>query len=385
MSRPMWVRAGVLVGVAVLGISACSSSKKTAATSSSATSSAAGGSSQSSSGGASTAASATAATGATASIKVMVGGLSKQIYLPFMLAKQLGFYDQQGLNVSLLDEPAGVDAETDMLAGKVDAVGGFYDHNIALQGKGKATESVVSMLLTPGEVELCRTDLQGTIKSPADWKGKHLGITDLGSSTDFLTQYLATKNGVAVSDIHELGVQAGTTLIAAMEHKQIDCAMTTEPTVSALLQKKDAYIILDMRTAAGAKAALGGEYPATSLYLQSSFATAHKDTVQKLVNAYVETLQWIQSHTADQITDKMPADYYAGTGRAAYVAALNSEKGIYNPTGIMPADGPPVCLNVLAANPAVKGKTIDLTKTYTDEFVKQALSTLPSASAAASS
>jgi len=27
----------------------------------------------------------------------MVGGLSKQIYLPFMLAKQLGYYDQQGL------------------------------------------------------------------------------------------------------------------------------------------------------------------------------------------------------------------------------------------------------------------------------------------------
>ena len=136
-----------------------------------------------------------------------------------------------------------------------------------------------------------------------------------------------------------------------------------------------------MRTAAGAKAALGGEYPATSLYMQTSYAAAHKDTVQKLVNAYVETLQWIQSHTADQITAKMPADYYAGTGRDAYVAALNSEKGIYNPTGIMPADGPPVCLNVLAANPAVKGKTIDLTKTYTDDFVKQALSTLPSAAA----
>ena len=84
---------------------------------------------------------------------------------------------------------------TDMLAGKVDGVGGFYDHNIALQGKGKSTESVVSMLLTPGEVELCRTDLKGKIKSPADWKGRHLGITDLGSSTDFLTQYLATKNG----------------------------------------------------------------------------------------------------------------------------------------------------------------------------------------------
>ena len=36
----------------------------------------------------------------------------------------------------------------------------------------------------------------------------------------------------------------------------------------------------------------------------------------------------------------MPPDYYAGVGKAAYAKALDSEKGIFNPTGIMPADGP---------------------------------------------
>ena len=310
----------------------------------------------------------------------MVGGLDKQIYLPFMLAKQLGMYQKFGLNVNLTDEPAGVNAETDMLAGKVDGVGGFYDHNIDLQGKGKSTEAVVDMLVTPGEVELCRTDLKGTIKSPADWKGRHLGITDLGSSTDFLTQYLATKNGVPVSDIHELGVQAGATLIAAMQHKQIDCAMTTEPTVSQLLNTGQAYIIEDMRTAAGAKAALGGEYPATSLYMQTSYVQAHPETVQKLVDAYVATMQWINTHTAEQITDEMPPDYYKGVGKAAYVSALNNEKGIYNPNGLMPDDGPPICLSVLGANPDVKGKTIDLSKTFTNEFVQKALTTASSSS-----
>ena len=129
-------------------------------------------------------------------VSLMVGGLNKQIYLPFMLAQQLGYYNEQGLNISLSDEPAGVDATTNMLAGKVDGVGGFYDHTIDLQGLGQSAESVVSMLTTPGEVELCRSDLENQIKSPADWKGRNLGITDLGSSTDFLIQYLAQKNGV---------------------------------------------------------------------------------------------------------------------------------------------------------------------------------------------
>jgi hypothetical protein len=44
-------------------------------------------------------------------------------------------------------------------------------------------------------------------------------------------------------------------------------------------------------------------------------------------------------------------DYYAGVGKAAYISALGSEKGIDNPTGLMPADGPCTCPAVL---PAVK-------------------------------
>ena len=377
MSRPVWLRAAVVAGVAVMTVSACSSNKSST-TSQANTSPTQAAGSPSSAGGSS--APSTSAAGAVQNVSVMVGGLDKQIYLPFMLAKQLGLYEKVGLNVKLLDEPAGVDAENEMLAGKVDGVGGFYDHNIDLQGKGKSTEAVIDMLQTPGEVELCRSDLQGTIKSPADWKGRHLGITDLGSSTDFLTQYLATKNGLATSDIHELGVQAGATFIAAMQHKQIDCGMTTEPTVSKLLQDKTAYIIEDMRTADGAKAALGGEYPATSLYMQTSYVQAHPDIVQKLVDAYVQTLQWIQSHSAEQITDMMPPDYYKGVGKAAYVSALNSEKGIYNPNGLMPADGPQTCLSVLGANPDVKGKSIDLSKTFTNDFVQKALTTASSSS-----
>jgi NitT/TauT family transport system substrate-binding protein len=306
-------------------------------------------------------------------VSIMVGGLNKQIYLPFMLAQRLGYYQKQGLNVTLQDEGAGVDATTNMVAGKVDGVGGFYDHTIAMQGLGQSMESVVSMLTTPGEVELCRNELKGQIHSPADWAGKNLGVTDLGSSTDFLTQYLAQKNGVDPSKIHRVGVQSGSTLIGALQHGNVDCAMTTEPTVSTLLATGSAYILLDMRTASATAKQLGGEYPATSLYMSTNYINNHPDTVQKLVNAYVDTLKWIQTHDGAQVADQMPADYYAGSGKDAYAKAFDSEKGIYNPTGIMPPNGPPTDLAVLKAfNPDVKGKTIDLSKTYTDKFVQAA-------------
>jgi len=43
----------------------------------------------------------------------------------------------------------------------------------------------------PGEVVLVSAKLADAIKSPADFKGRALGVTGLGSSTNFLMQYLA--------------------------------------------------------------------------------------------------------------------------------------------------------------------------------------------------
>jgi NitT/TauT family transport system substrate-binding protein len=311
--------------------------------------------------------------GAKTTVKIMVGGLNKQIYLPAMLAQQLGFYAEQGLDVQLSDEPAGVDAENAMLAGQVDAVVGFYDHNIDLQSKGKQTESIVQFSQAPGEVELVRTDLADVIRSPADWKGRKLGVTGLGSSTNFLTKYLAVRNGLKVTDITSVAVQAGPTFIAAIEHKQIDAGMTTEPTITALLAKNEAKVLIDMRTVDGARAALGGTYPAACLYTRTDWVNSHKDAAQKLANAYVKTLRWISAHSSTEIADKLPPDYYAGIGKDAYAKALDAGKGMFTPDGVMPGDGPQTVLTVLSAfDTTVQGHQVDLGKTYTTEFVKAA-------------
>ena len=143
-------------------------------------------------------------------LTIMVGGIEKQIYLPAKLADQLGYLKEQGLEVELLTEPAGVQAENAMLAGEVQAVVGFYDHSIDLQSKGKFVESIVQFSQAPGEVELVSTKYP-QVKRMADLRGKSLGVTGLGSSTNFLTQFLMVKDGVPLGEFNSLPVGAGTT------------------------------------------------------------------------------------------------------------------------------------------------------------------------------
>ena len=304
-------------------------------------------------------------------ISIMVGGYEKQIYLPAKLAEGLGYFKDEGLEVELLNESAGVDAENQLLAGAVQGVVGFYDHCVDLQAKGKFIKSVVQFSQAPGEVELVSAK-HPEIKSPADFKGKNLGVTGLGSSTNFLTQYLAVKAGLKLGEFTSVPVGAGQTFIAAMQQDAIQAGMTTEPTISRLLKTGEAKVLIDMRTMAGTKAVLGGTYPAASLYMDAAWVDAHKDEVQKLANAFVKTLHFINTHSAAEIADKMPKDFYVGD-KEGYVKALENGKAMFTPDGVMPEDGPKTVLAVLSEfSKNVQGKTIDLSKTYTTAFVKNA-------------
>ncbi|MFB6602956.1 ABC transporter substrate-binding protein [Streptomyces noursei] len=304
-------------------------------------------------------------------IQIMVGGLDKVIYLPARLTQQLGYFKAEGLNVTLLTEPAGVQATTSLVSGDVQGVVGFYDHTLDLQAKNKQVESVVQLAHAPGEVEVVANKAASGLTSAKDFKGKKLGVTGLGSSTDFLTKYLAVKNGVQVNEFTPVAVGAGQTFLSALEQGSIQGGMTTDPTVAQVVNKKIGKVLIDMRTPEGSKEALGGPYPSSSLYMNTDWVNSHKDTVQKLANAFVKTLKWMSTHTPEQIAEKMPADYAQG-GKELYVQAIKDTLPMFTKDGVMPADGPATVERVLKAfNPTLKNATIDLNKTYTTEFVKK--------------
>jgi len=167
-------------------------------------------------------------------------------------------------------------------------------------------------------------------------------------------------------------VGTGDAFIEAMNKGTIHAGMTTEPTASRLINAGQARVLVDLRTPEDTAKALGGPYPAACLYMQTAWVNRHKPEVQKLVNALVKALRYIQSHTAAELAAHIPAQFYAGD-KATYVKALARSKPIFIPDGRMPANGPAHVLRVLSrTEKAMQGKTIDLASTYTLEFVNAA-------------
>ena len=308
-------------------------------------------------------------------IKIMVGGIDKQIYLPAKLADQLGFFKEQGLDVELFNSNSGSQAATALLAREVQGVVGFYDHTIDLQSKGKFITDVVQFSVAPGETILVKAADADKLKDPANWKGQALGVTGLGSATDFLTRAFAAKAGLKVQDYTIVPVGAGDTFLAAMQQGKIVSGMTTEPTVQRALKSGAAKVGIDLRTPEATRTALGGDYPAACLYMDRAWMEANKETAQKVVNALVKTLKWMNAHSPEEIAAKMPKDYYAGE-LDLYVLGLKEGRAQYSADGMMPQGAPESVLKVLSSFSAnVQGKTIDLSKTYTTEFVVKANAT----------
>lgn len=221
---------------------------------------------------------------------IMVGGLNKQIYLPNILTKQLGFFDQEGLDVTLIDEASGQSAEDLVLAGQVDAGSGSYNHTIELQATGNQMECVVQLDIAPGEAEMVSTKEAEHIHTMADLKGKNLGVTEIGAGTQTLTIALLHRVGITPDQVHFISVGADDTFIAAMQQGRIDAGMTTEPTISRLIASGVGQVLVDLRTPTKTQAALGGPFPFICVFMRNDYASQHQAVVQKLVNAYVKTL-----------------------------------------------------------------------------------------------
>ena len=305
-------------------------------------------------------------------ITLMVGGIDKIIYLPVKLAEKLGYFSDEDLDIELRSEWSGVHGVDVLLVGTVQGVVGFYDHTIFMQAQGKAVVSVIQFAQAPGEVELVSTRMPETIRSMADLKDGGLGVTGLGSSTQFLSRYLVLSAGLKLNQFTFVPVGTGGTFIDAMDRGTISAGMTTEPTASRMLNSGKARVLVDLRTPEDTEKALGGPYPASCLYMQTAWVNRHKPEVQKLVNALVKALRYIQTHTASEIAAQLPPEFYAGD-KATYVKALARSKPIFIPDGRMPVNGPASVLRVLTSTEkSLQGKAINLGSTYTLEFVSAA-------------
>jgi NitT/TauT family transport system substrate-binding protein len=309
-------------------------------------------------------------------ITIAVGGGACLCYLPTVLARHLGEFDRAGLAVELVDLKGGSDALKAVLGGSADVVSGYFDHCVNLAAKKQELKTFVVYDRYPGLVLVVSPSHSKEITSIKDLAGKKVGVSAPGSSTDFFLKYLLKKNGLDPAGTSVIGVGLGATAVAALEQGQIDAAVMLDPSVTVLQgSHPDLRILSDTRTQKDTLEVFGGEYPGGALYSTTAWVASHDKEVQALTNAILNTLAWIHSHSAEEVMEKMPPEI-VGKNKELYLAALKNTIPMYSETGKMDPKGADAVLAVFSeGSPEVAKANIDVTKTYTNQFVEQAKKT----------
>ena len=306
-------------------------------------------------------------------ITLAVGGGSCLCYLPTILAKQLGEFEKAGLAVEVVDFKGGSESLKAVIGGSADVVSGYFDHCVNLAAKGQHLQAFVVYDRYPGFALVVSPKHTAEINSIKDLANKKVGVSAPGSSTDFFLKYMLSKNGVDPNSVSVIGVGLGATAVAAMEQGQIDAAIMLDPAVTLLQGKnKDLKILSDTRTQKDTLAVFGGEYPGGALYTKADWIASHEKEVQGMTTAIVATLNWIHSHTPEEIMAKMPPEM-VGKDKDLYLAALKNTIPMYSESGRMDPKGAAAVLAVFSqSSPDVAKANIDLSKTYTNKYVEAA-------------
>ena len=310
-------------------------------------------------------------------VTLAVGGKNLLYYLPLTIAEQLGYFKAEGLDVTIVDFAGGAKALQAVVGGSADVVSGAFEHTVNMQFKGQPMRAFVLQGATPQIVLGVNPKTLPNFKSIADLKGKKVGVSAPGSSTNVVVNFLLAKAGLKPSDVSIVGVGTGSGAVAAMRSGQIDAMSNLDPVITLLLRSGDLKIVSDTRRPAESEKVFSGPMPAGCLYAPQSFLDKNPNTVQALTNAMVRANKWIQTAGAAEIIKAVPESYLLGD-RAVYIDAFLAAKGSLSPDGMIPDKGAQTAFKALGSVDAkLAAAKLDLGAVYTNDFVKKANAKYP--------
>ena len=165
--------------------------------------------------------------------KVKMGYVPVSIFAPVFVAKEKGYFAEQGLDVTLEPFPGGSDPVVLTASGQLD---------LGIGGAGPAFWNAIAQglpikVIAPGHAEgnpvatplmISKEDCEsGAISSVADLKGKKVSVNARGATEYWLSQALGTA-GLTLDDI-DLQTLAFPDAVAALASGAVDAAMVGEP------------------------------------------------------------------------------------------------------------------------------------------------------------
>jgi len=197
-------------------------------------------------------------------------------YLPLYLAQDEGLYTKEGIEVDLLAFRGGMDLIKAVVSGSVDVGVVALSEVTAGIDAGQPLKAFYAGFNVP-EFDWYAVP---PIKSLADSRGKRFGISQYGTSTDFLTRYALASNGIdPAKDVQIVQGGDSATRLAAMQAGQLDVNLFAVPEKFSAADRGYNLIF--------SQKSLAADYPYHVMVAMESFINGNPNTVKSFLRGHV--------------------------------------------------------------------------------------------------
>ncbi|HXG50525.1 MAG TPA: ABC transporter substrate-binding protein [candidate division Zixibacteria bacterium] len=209
---------------------------------------------------------------------------------PLFVTHEKGFFRKHGLDVQVILIESGSTTAQSLISG--DIAFAHMAGAAVLQSNLRGSDAV----MIAGVINTLNFQLftDKSISRPDQFKGKSVGVTRYGSSTDFAMRYALEKYGLdADKDVAILQLGNVPALLSAMEAGKIQGAMLSPPTT--LRAKRLGFPVLaDLQM-------LGLEYQHTGIATTRALIRSKPDLVRAFMRAYVEGIHYAKTHRKETV------------------------------------------------------------------------------------
>jgi ABC-type nitrate/sulfonate/bicarbonate transport system substrate-binding protein len=206
------------------------------------------------------------------------------------VAEDYGIFKKHGLDAEVIIIGGGASrVVASLIAGEIQFSVGGGDAVIRSHLKGADTVLTASPLKTG----LQRMLVKPSIKTPADLKGKKIGITRFGSASHWVLQLFLRKWGMSTNDVQTLQLGSSPAMLASLDNNAIDGAVFTIPTF--FLAEERGY-----RTLAD-PADMDIYYLQNSVDSTRDFIKRNRDQALRFIKALCEGIAFFRQHKRESM------------------------------------------------------------------------------------
>ena len=276
-------------------------------------------------------------------------------------AQEKGIFKDNGLEVDLQAINGGAQTSAALLSNSVQIA--QFGGSEALSAVAAGAELVVVGNMAPVYPYVLYA--QKSITKPEDLKGKKIGVSNIGGSSDIATRAALKSVGIADTDVQIVPVGSHSNRTAALLAGSIDAGVDDPPEDDALV-KAGLNPVIDL-------AAKKLPTANTAIVVQRSFLTANKDTVQAYIDATIQARAKMATDKAGAIAvlnKYFKKDLGTAADRAYdfFIAGANAVTPVYPFPGTEQFS--PAIDALSGKNPKIKD--VDLTKLIDKSFVQSA-------------